>query len=313
MARHPVEVRVPDVIHEVVREDLARVVPFMARAMKKPPNKMAPGMPDDGMTLDGYGAVFGVEVVIDSWEGTFRETIAAGSFRKSLRERTPKMQFDHGRHPLIGSIPIGTFDEGYPQEDEQGLHVVGRLADNWLILPVREAVASGAIDGMSFRFSVVRETWTDASGRKLTDPRMIAEFLWRPPEDGLLLRTLQELKLSEVGPVVWPAYDQTSVGMRTGVIDLARLHEPATRRLLAQAVLIADVADGEQSTTSTTAGPRPSVVPPARHADQAPVGSGGAPGEHPMPTQDQAGLRSAMTRWRDSRRVVIEHTQRSTT
>lgn len=286
-------------VREVVREDLTRTAPFVARADGA----------GDGLTLDGYGAVFNAETVIDSWEGEFREVIVPGAFRRTLRERTPKMQFDHGRHPLIGSIPIGTFETGYPQEDDQGLRVVGRLADNWLVQPVREAIASGAVDGMSFRFSVIREIWTDASGRKLTDPRMIAEFLWRPPEDGLLLRTIQEVKLSEVGPVVWPAYEQTSVGVRT--IDLARLHEPATRALLARAVLMADAADGKNS---TTARPQPSAPAPARHTptDGVPEGSDGAPGEHLVPAQDHTRRHLAMQGWLTSRRVVIENTQRGT-
>jgi phage head maturation protease len=64
------------------------------------------GEPNDGLTLDGYGAVFNRETIIDSWEGRFREQIAPGSMKRSFRETPPKIQFDHGRHPMIGSIPI---------------------------------------------------------------------------------------------------------------------------------------------------------------------------------------------------------------
>jgi HK97 family phage prohead protease len=267
---------VPD-IRSVVRENLGRSVPF---AMRDEPD-------GDGRTLDGYGAVFDAETVIDSWEGTFRESISRGAFRRTLRERTPKMQFDHGRHPLIGSIPIGVFDDGSPAEDQQGLHVVGRLMDNWLIQPVRDAIAAGSIDGMSFRFSVVRETWTTAGGERVTDPRQIAEWIWKPPAEGMLLRTLTEVKLSEVGPVVWPAYAETSVGVRSGTIDLGRLHEPATRRLLAEAVLMADVADGERM---RTARPRASASEPVDHSPGgAPVGSVRAPGGHRSPDLDISG------------------------
>lgn len=309
----------PDVmIREVARENLDRRMPFTARTM-------GDGVDGgDGLTLDGYGAVFPAKpgdrtdpavTLIDSWEGTFYEELVRGCFKKSLRERTPRMQFDHGRHPLIGSIPIGTFDKGYPAEDDQGLYCLGRLTDNWLVQPVRDAIAQGAIDGMSFRFTVVREVWTRVDGTKVTDPRTLMDLLWQPPEEGPLLRSILELKLSEVGPVVWPAYEATTVGVRDGgVIELARLHEPATRRLLARAVLMADAHDGEQSTTSTTARPRPSAPAPARHASPgAPAGSGGAPGEHREPTrQDEpAGLRTDLSRWLSSRRVVIEHTQRS--
>lgn len=286
---------------EIARDGLTRTAPFRAVG------DQAEG---DGLTLDGYGAVFDAETVIDSWEGTFREVLIPGCFKRSLRAQQPKMQFDHGRHPLIGSIPIGAFEKGYPAEDENGLRVIGRLMDNWLIAPVRDAIANGSIDGMSFRFSVVRETWTMPDGTKLTDPRQISEYLWKPPADGLLLRAIQELKCSEVGPVVWPAYEETSVGVRFGepaVIDLARLHEPATRALLARAVLMVDAAQAEDS---KTAGPRATAPAPVDHSAVAdPVGTAKAPGEHPMPTrQDEpAHLRTDLSRRLSWMRTVIEN------
>lgn len=303
----------PDVmIREVAREDLDRTVGFVQRD--------AAGSGDDGRTLDGYGAVFPRTVgdredpattLIDSWEGTFLEQCAPGCFKKSLRERKPRMQFDHGRHPLIGSIPIGTYDDGFPTEEPEGLHCLGRLMENWLVEPVREAIAAKAIDGMSFRFTVVRDEWYDAGGKRVTDPRTVAEMIWRVPEEGPLLRINREVKIPEVGPVVWPAYATTSVDVRSGVIDLARLHEPATRSLLARAVLMADAADGEQSTNSTTARPRPSAPTPARHTPpRVPAGSDqGAPGEHREPTrQDEpAHLRTDLGRWLSARRVKREH------
>jgi HK97 family phage prohead protease len=291
-------------VREIAREDLARVAPFVTR--DGPADGMGDGM--DGSTLDGYGAVFNQETLIDSWEGQFREVIAPGAFKKSLRERTPRMQFDHGHHPLIGSIPIGTFDAGYPVEDPQGLRVVGHLIDNWLIQPVRDAIAAGAIDGMSFRFSVVRDMWMMPDGKKLTDPEAILEYLWHPPADGLLLRTLLELKMSEVGPVVWPAYAGTTATMREGTIDLGRLNEPATRFMLARAVLMADAADGQQGTT-ITARPHPSVALPADHALRAPASSQGTPGAHGVSTTPP-GLRGEISRWLTSRQGVIAEAQR---
>jgi hypothetical protein len=54
----------------------------------------------------------------------------------------------------------------------------------------------GAIDGMSFRFSVVQEEWNK-------------------PKRGLPERTITELKLFEFGPVTFPAYEATSVGIRS--------------------------------------------------------------------------------------------------
>lgn len=205
----------------------------------------------DGRTIDGYGAVFNARTRIQSWEGDFEEEILKGAFRKSLRERTPVMQYDHGRHPLIGSIPLGRWD--VTEEDDTGLHVVGRLSDNWLIQPVRDAIAGpegngGGITGMSFRFSVVRDKWTDVAGKVVKDQELNDMLWYGAGERGPLLRQLQELKVSEVGPVAWPAYEATSVGVRAAespfIIDLGRvdLRTEGGRSTLARAVALADRA-----------------------------------------------------------------------
>jgi uncharacterized protein len=169
----------------------------------------------DGLTLDGYGAVFGTPTRIDSWEGTFDEEIARGAFKKSLSERTPVLQFDHGRHPMVGSIPLGSFES--LSEDDHGLHVIARLHDNWMVQPVRDAIASKAIPGMSFRFQVVKDVWRTAAGAvipaaKVDDHLMLADSR---DESTIPKRSIREVRLFEVGPVVFPAYADTSVGVRS--------------------------------------------------------------------------------------------------
>jgi HK97 family phage prohead protease len=169
----------------------------------------------DGLSLNGYAAVFGVPTRINSWEGIFDETVRAGAFKKSLRETTPVMQFDHGRHPMIGSIPIGTYDS--LSEDDTGLAVAGRLADNWLIQPVRDAISSGAVSGMSFRFDAIRDAWTDVNGNKVSpqdDSFWEMLYLGDDHPNGPLQRELIEVRMPEAGPVVFPAYTETSVSVR---------------------------------------------------------------------------------------------------
>ncbi|MEU0393817.1 HK97 family phage prohead protease [Streptomyces sp. NPDC006208] len=166
----------------------------------------------DGRSLNGYAAVFGQDTEIDSWEGRFTETIRKGAFRKTIREQVPVMQFDHGRHPLIGSLPIGSITD--LREDDQGLFVEGRITDNWLMQPVRDAIAEGSVNGMSFRFEVVREEWRDAAG-KLVRPEEVLDLLWMPGDRGPLRRELIELKCRELGPVVFPAYAGTAVSVRS--------------------------------------------------------------------------------------------------
>lgn len=213
--------------------------------------------PDDGLTLDGWGAVFNSPTVIRSYEGNFVETIALGSMKRSFRERPPVVQYDHGRHPLIGDIPIGALkfiaEEADPVLAPQGgAHVRARIFDNWMMSPVRDAIAANAISGMSFRFEVVRESWTKADGTPIKDDMALLAELEKGwdgslPDDELPIRTLRELKILEIGPVMWPAYESTSVTVRSGIIDLDRLHDPEQRKLLARAVFTADgdVARGE--------------------------------------------------------------------
>ncbi|MGW1492570.1 HK97 family phage prohead protease [Streptomyces sp. NPDC002402] len=165
----------------------------------------------DGRSLKGYAAVFGQDTEIDSWEGAFTETIRKGAFRKTIRESTPVMQFDHGHHPLIGSIPIGSITD--LREDDQGLYVEARITDNWLMEPIRDAIAEQTVNGMSFRFEVVRDEWRDTAG-KLVKPEELMDLLWMPGDRGPLRRELIELKCRELGPVVFPAYAGTEVSVR---------------------------------------------------------------------------------------------------
>lgn len=248
----------------------------------------------DGLTIDGYGAVFNSATTIDSWEGSFDEVIAPGAFKKSLRERTPIMQFDHGHHPLLGSLPLGRWTTA--EEDTHGLHVIGRLSDNWLVEPVRDAIRDGGVTGMSFRFSVVRDEWTDKDGKKIRDEDL-PELLWHGAGDrGPILRTLKELRVTEVGPVTWPAYEATTVDVRSSerfIVDLGRLdlRTPAARARLARAVALADAAapktpdiDVSDGTTSASSEPR-STVPAAEHPAEGPRGTDETAGEHSPPAR----------------------------
>lgn len=230
------------------RQDLCRAVAFTQ------------SQTGDGWTIEGYGAIFNSVTTIDSWEGTFDEVIAPSAFRKSLKENTPKMQYDHGRHPALGSLPLGIWTTA--EEDPRGLHLIGRLHDNWLVEPFRDAIASGAVSGMSFRFTVVRDTWTDVNGKKLDGGELMDLLYLGGGDRGPLLRTLNEVKVTEAGPVTWPAYTDTEVGVRdSGIltIDLASLHTAPVRRQLARAVFLADrPAEGDQESHST-------VTPAAGH------------------------------------------------
>lgn len=175
---------------------LTRAVTFSTRAAD-----------DDGFTLEGYAAVFDTPTRIDSWEGRFDELIIRGAFLKTLKERSPVMQWDHGHDAATGSVPIAAIQS--IREDDHGLFVSARMFDNARVEPIRQAIAGGAIDGMSFRFRVVKEEWDES--------------------DDVPLRSIKELDLFELGPVAFPAYTSTSVGVRSLLADLPA---PEQARLL---------------------------------------------------------------------------------
>lgn len=316
------------------RENLVRSVAFDVTRADDENNE------GDGLTLEGYGAVFGEATEIDSWEGSFQEQIRKGAFRKSLRERTPVVQFDHGRHPLIGSIPLGSIME--LREDDHGLFVSARLSDNWLIQPIRDAIRDEAIDGMSFRFSVVRDEWRDKDN-KLVKGTELFELLWDAGERGPLTRTLIELKLHELGPVVFPAYEQTTVGVRArDVAELVRtdatlarevraalardtstrpkdgledLGDPDTRAQVARELLFgsppdAPPPDGHPSTTQPLQSEGLSHVrddaPPEERHPETPdeTDAPPAPG-HPSPTADSDRTRQNIAEVRELMRTRI--------
>lgn len=170
----------------------------------------------DGLTLEGYAAVFNSPTDIRDWDGEYEETIAPGAFTRSLSKRTPVLQFDHGQHPLVGSIPLGSIEA--LSEDDHGLFVRARLHDNWLVEPVRDAIRSGAVDGMSFRFQVRSDEWSKDRSQ----------------------RTIRAVELYELGPVVFPAYADTTVGVRSEIV--AALADPTLRAEFAR-ILIAGVPE----------------------------------------------------------------------
>ncbi len=168
----------------------------------------------DGRSFEGYAAVFNSLTRIDSWEGYFDEQIARGAFRKSIRERLPVLQFDHGRSTTIGSMPIGAITA--LKEDDRGLHVLARMHAAPLFEALREAISTKTINGMSFRFEVTKEDW-HFRGKRITDPDQVLRLIWRREADmgdDVIIRTLKELKVPELGPVVFPAYPDTTASVR---------------------------------------------------------------------------------------------------
>lgn len=199
----------------------------------------------DGRTMEGYAAVFDAPTEINNWEGHFNETLSRGAFKKTLSERKPVLQFDHGQDARTGSVPIGAFTD--LREDDQGLYCQARLFDNPVVEPIRQAIEGGAVSGMSFRFKVNREEWRDNKGN-LVKPEELSRLLYNPGSRGPLNRNIKEVQLFEAGPVVFPAYPQTSVGVRSLTDDeVQSLVDQYARNLTEEderAMALVDAANG---------------------------------------------------------------------
>lgn len=223
------------------REDLIRMVPSTRAEMRA-------DVDGDNGTLFGYAAVFNEDTTIDSWEGRFIERIAPGAFRKTLRERGDqvKVLFNHGMDPQIGDKPLGR--ASVMREDAQGLYVEVPLSATTYNQDIRNLLADGALDGMSFRMSVTNDEWQ------------------QPDEDdptALPVRTIKEVRLYEFGPVTFPAYTATVAGVRA--------HAPKAFEAFRSAnglppTITPPVKDGDDEPTSDVTRSDDTDEPPSGHS-----------------------------------------------
>ncbi|BEV45986.1 HK97 family phage prohead protease [Afipia carboxidovorans] len=140
-------------------------------------------------TVAGYAAVFGDTADIG---GYFREIIARGAFTNTLRSADVRAYFDHDRGRVLGRSTSGTLRL---KEDQKGLAVEIDLPDTSDGRDVRALIERGDISGMSFGFSVLRQEWDETVD---------------PPT-----RTILEVALREVSIVSEPAYEGTSIALRS--------------------------------------------------------------------------------------------------
>lgn len=158
----------------------------------------------DGLTFEGYAAVFNTPARIRDVQGEYDEVIAPGAFNKTIQGRKPLFMFNHGKHPVWADLPIGTITE--MREDPQGLFIQARMLSHDFFAPLREAIHEKAIPGMSFRFDPRkgRDQW-QTRGRG--EPRLCVR---------------KEVCVPELGPVISPAYVETTASVRSICSSLER-------------------------------------------------------------------------------------------
>jgi hypothetical protein len=123
----------------------------------------------DGMLLEGYAARFNEP----SEPLPFREKIAPGAFRLSLRSRSDvKLLWNHDASTVLGSTRAGTLRL---YEDEQGLRVSADLPDTQAGRDAKILIQRRDVTAFSFGFTVPDggDIWSrDGSERTLTSIRL---------------------------------------------------------------------------------------------------------------------------------------------
>lgn len=149
--------------------------------------------------LTGYAAVFGQDYVIyDSKSFRMVERIKAGAFTRTLdEEQDVRCCFNHNPDNVLART---TNDTLHLNQDGKGLSFDADLdARTHIAQDVRNFVDRGDVTGCSFAFAVRKQTWTETE------------------EDGFTtyLRVIEDLDTFELGPVLFPAYEATSVSARS--------------------------------------------------------------------------------------------------
>lgn len=167
---------------------------------------------DEPTKIVGHAAVF------NRWSedlGGFRERILPGAFARTIGEADIRSLFNHDPNFVLGRTKSGTLSLA---EDRKGLSIEAIAPEtdtirDLVLAPLRR----GDVDQASFSFRTVRDNWRE------------------PKKDGgLWERDLLEVGLYDVGPVTFPAYPQTDMGVRS-LIEVDGLDLPGLAALLIRA------------------------------------------------------------------------------
>ena len=147
----------------------------------------------DAPKIVGHAAVFDSPTMIGGLFGGFTEEVAPGAFKDSISEDDIRALFNHDPNIVLGRNKAGTLDLS---EDEKGLRYEIRPPETQGAKDVMESIERGDITGSSFGFYVEKEEWEKTEKGE--------------PDK----RRLLKVKLFDVSPVTFPAYDDTDVAKR---------------------------------------------------------------------------------------------------
>jgi len=202
------------------------------------------------------------------WEGDFMERVQPGAFAKTLSERGPAGNgsvlclFDHGYDMHIGDKVVAVPDAA--GEERNGAFLEGDLLDTSYNRDLAPALRRGAY-GSSFMFNVIRDAWDHEPEPSDDNP------------DGLPVRTIEEVRLFEAGPVTWPANPAATAQLNSARSDTDRMYalmertQPASVLTLRKRIMDLRTADG-QPADQVTGAPSPAATDSTGPATSHPSG-----------------------------------------
>lgn len=156
---------------------------------------------DAGPVIVGYAAVFERETDL----GWFTEEVAPGAFKETIEDDDIRSLVDHDSSRILGRTSAETLRVS---EDERGLRMEIDVPDTSAGRDIVTSIKRGDVDGASFSFDVLDDKWETRDGKDH--------------------RTLERVKLYDVGPVTFPAYTDTTVAARS--LEAVRNGEEVTKR-----------------------------------------------------------------------------------
>ena len=153
--------------------------------------------------LSGYAALFDTPAEI---AGAFVEIIDHGAFDQALGDDV-RVLFNHDPNLVLGRTKSGTASLAV---DATGLRYRVRPPTTQIGRDVVELVERGDIDGSSFGFRVLKDSWTEGV-----------------TPNALPVRHIEAVALYDVSPVTQPAYAETTVEARSTASTFTTTAPPA--------------------------------------------------------------------------------------
>jgi HK97 family phage prohead protease len=145
----------------------------------------------DAPGLSGYAALYGSVTEI---AGLFREQIAPGAFAEAAGRDDVRALFNHDANFVLGRTTSGTLKL---TDDNKGLRYDVDPPDTTWARDLMVSVKRGDVSQSSFAFEVTEDEWE--YGKRGEMP----------------LRTIRKVRLYDVSPVTYPAYESTTVSARS--------------------------------------------------------------------------------------------------